>query len=860
MSSGDVISLQPGLYREIAPIVLDIDGVHIVAAPCGGSGEEVRIVSHTGGENGLICRASGCEIRGIKFEHSACGPGSRRATPDPNVPSSPADSVGCIRIEHGDLRVIHCSISSWSGFGVKVRPSPAMPCNCPGTRPLITTALGRTCVRTETAQYETCESDKCAYPPHPTPVLHQVTGTSCPHMEACTLAQCREVALLLMENSNATMMNCRLSHNKCAGIVLLEGAAGNLKGNTIAHNEKCGIVCAGRSSASIVCNAVLGGNGGGVWIRERSTVVLSENLIALSLKVSLQVSDESAPTVQSNRISNGCNGGIVVHGHARGRFSRNLISGHNKAGLGVTDSARPHFEHNSFVSNRAGGAIFTGNSNSGWHDNVCQGNLLFGIHVRGNASINVVGGSSALNSGPGIQLQESGHANVEEGRFYGNRRAGIIAVGHSTVKLSNCVLSNELLPCSSADSNEQQPAALPSGLALSWRADAGMQVASGPPDAVHEKDLNNQKIGAQVAADSRIELVRCRVHGHASGNVVVQGRSTCLMSDTCVDSATWAGVVLQGASRTQMSRVCVRDARAAGVLCMDQAVLEAENSEFVDGKGVGVLMAGSSDTRLVRNLIANHSGTGLVVKESANLNMLSNRISGNGMHGISLQGSSFVAASENAVFENEGAGIHSSGVSSAPCGPDTAMDGNGTPELVACANILVSAANAGSLAAVLDGPITGMLQGNILDSWQMTPLWHPDQDTHLENRDTSIFRVGPEHDAVANAPATAGSAHSGAMTADTPTASSPDNPPLAMPEAGGSLSAGTRSASAEGNLTLSRCEAVSLLRDELLPSDSYGPVPEQPVRGVVRMQDGAMALAVAVKDDSWENSRRDQHQ
>ena len=69
--------------------------------------------------------------------------------------------------------------------------------------------------------------------------------------------------MLLMDNSSATLRNCRLSRNKCAGIVLLDSAAGELHGNTIAHNEKCGIVCAGRSSASVVGNAVLGGNGTG---------------------------------------------------------------------------------------------------------------------------------------------------------------------------------------------------------------------------------------------------------------------------------------------------------------------------------------------------------------------------------------------------------------------------------------------------------------------------------------------------------------------------------------------------------------------------------------------------------------------
>jgi len=119
--SGDVISLQPGLYVERAPIVMECDGVHVVAAPCEGSGGEVRIVSHTEGQDGLICRANGCEIQGIQFEHSSCVPGSRRLSSSDNVPSTPADSMGCIRIECGDLRVIQCSISSWSGFGVKVR-------------------------------------------------------------------------------------------------------------------------------------------------------------------------------------------------------------------------------------------------------------------------------------------------------------------------------------------------------------------------------------------------------------------------------------------------------------------------------------------------------------------------------------------------------------------------------------------------------------------------------------------------------------------------------------------------------------------------------------------------------------------
>ncbi len=871
------------------------DGVHVVAAACEGSGGEVRIVSHTEGQDGLVCRANGCEIRGIELEHSSCAPGSGCLPSSDNVPSTPADSMGCIRVECGDLRVIQCSISSWSGFGVKVSPMPAHTCCLPSP-------AQEYCARMRVCRRRClCLTSWCALPLGRS--KYQVVGNSNPHIESCTMAHCREVAVLLMDNSSATLRSCRLSRNKCAGIVLLDSAAGDLHGNTIAHNEKCGIVCAGRSSASVVGNAVLGVNGGGVWIRESSLVSVRGNLIALSLKVSLQVSDDSTPTVEDNRISNGCNGGIVVHGRARGSFRNNLITGHNKAGLGVTDAARPRFEGNTFVNNRAGGAIFTGNSRSEWYNNVCQGNLLFGMHIRGNASIDAGGGACVANAGPGMQLQESGHALVQQASFHGNQRAGVIAVGNANVKLAQCVVSSEPPHTAGAQAaaSGQPPEPSAGHLPFFSRQEQAAPAAADPADAGRDAG-KTQKIGLQVAADARMELVSCRVEGHASGNIVVQGRSTCRMHDTVVANAPWAGIVLQGTSRTELSRVCVRDARSAGVLCMDQAVLEAENSEFVDCKGIGLLMAGSSDSRLVRNAISANSGTGLMIKESANVNMYSNRISNNGVHGVSLEGSCFVAASENAVFENEGAGIHATGVGWAPCSSSggvvgMASAGSGIPELVAVANILVSGAGSRSLAAVLDGPLTGVLHGNILDTWQTIALNEAQQeadheaDTALGDYAAQTAQVGDEQREVASphvAGSVGGSNESGvaagggnesgvaagggdesgvaagggdesgvaASATETP-ADSHDAADASVRTAPGesrhenvaSRGADSTSELALGNVVLPRCEVVSLLRDELVPSNGYGPLPEHDVRGAMRMLDGSLALLVTTKGE-----------
>ena len=97
-----------------------------------------------------------------------------------------------------------------------------------------------------------------------------------------------------------------------------------------------------------------------------------------------------------------------------------------------------------------------------------------------------------------------------------------------------------------------------------------------------------------MAGDAHLTLYSSRIEGHASGNVVVQGRSTCTMTNTVIARGTWAGIVLQGSSQTSLSKVRVLDLRSAGVLCMDKAVLTADRSEFVDGKGLGLLFAGSS--------------------------------------------------------------------------------------------------------------------------------------------------------------------------------------------------------------------------------------------------------------------------
>eukprot|EP00277_Geminigera_cryophila_P010807 CAMPEP_0179451718 /NCGR_PEP_ID=MMETSP0799-20121207/35795_1 /TAXON_ID=46947 /ORGANISM="Geminigera cryophila, Strain CCMP2564" /LENGTH=942 /DNA_ID=CAMNT_0021247303 /DNA_START=70 /DNA_END=2898 /DNA_ORIENTATION=- len=797
---GEVIRLQPGCYVQLAPIILARDGVHIIAAVedelAGGSAQDrtVTVVSHTKEHDCLVCYANGCEIRGIKMVHSSCAPRSKNATAESvSSTSTPADSArGCVRIETGDLRILQCSISSWSGYGIKVM------------------------------------------------------GSSHPLIESCSLSQCHEVAVLLMGTSRATLRGCHLSHNKCAGVVLLDEAKGQLTSNTIAHNEKCGIVCAGRSSAHVVGNAVLGGNGGGVWIRERSAVVLVENLIALSLKVSLQVSDDSTPVVQNNRISNGCNGGIVVHGCARGVFSDNVVSGHNKAGLGVTDSARPHFVRNSFFRNRAGGAIFTGKSRTDWNENIVEDNVLFGVHVRASASVLAVGGSISLNSGPGLQLQEYGHARVLHTCMHGNTRAGAIAVGHATLELSNCHVRSEA------------PQPLEGRNHTSRTEGDGASAA----EVAQTKIPTQQRIGVQIAGDARVEVASCEVHGHASGNVVVQGRSGCTITDTTITSGTWAGIVLQGSSHTVMSRVCVRDGRSAGVLAMDNAVLTGSNNKFIDGKGVGLLMAGSSRALLARNAIVGNAGTGLMIKERAIVDMRQNRISGNGVHGVTLQGPCSVTASENALFENEGAGIHSLGVICEPSAQDAA-DGNGggVPELFAIANVLLSSSNPSSVAAAVEGPIKGLMHGNILDSQQIMPCENLDrnqvendahQDSNNEQEQDDYDQLQIEQAEHVEAPAVFAAAHrntrptNGSIAFLLSELDTPENDTSKDSPQAPRVDAETEEHEVFGdNVTVSRAELVALLRNTLLPRDCYGPAPREAVQAMT-MPDGSISLVVAL--------------
>jgi hypothetical protein len=132
--TGDVIRLQPGVYVQTTPIVLACDGVHIVAEGCDETGEgskrpQVRVLSHTQGQDSLVSYARGCEIRGIRFEHTSCLPKTRDTTSERTSTTRsrpPADSTGCMKIESGDLRILACSISNCSGYGIKV--SHCLPC------------------------------------------------------------------------------------------------------------------------------------------------------------------------------------------------------------------------------------------------------------------------------------------------------------------------------------------------------------------------------------------------------------------------------------------------------------------------------------------------------------------------------------------------------------------------------------------------------------------------------------------------------------------------------------------------------------------------------------------------------------
>ena len=131
--SGDVITLQPGSYAQNSPIVLEHDGVTIVAARYDEIKQgvarpaQVIIISHTHGQDSVVCRARACEVRGIVFEHFSCSPRSGDAH---SKSDTPPHLNGCIKIESGDVHIVHCSITSQSGYGIKVslpRPFHQMP-------------------------------------------------------------------------------------------------------------------------------------------------------------------------------------------------------------------------------------------------------------------------------------------------------------------------------------------------------------------------------------------------------------------------------------------------------------------------------------------------------------------------------------------------------------------------------------------------------------------------------------------------------------------------------------------------------------------------------------------------------------
>jgi hypothetical protein len=112
---------------------LEHDGVTIVAARYDEIKQgvarpaQVIIISHTHGQDSVVCRARACEVRGIVFEHFSCSPRSGDAH---SKSDTPPHLNGCIKIESGDVHIVHCSITSQSGYGIKVslpRPFHQMP-------------------------------------------------------------------------------------------------------------------------------------------------------------------------------------------------------------------------------------------------------------------------------------------------------------------------------------------------------------------------------------------------------------------------------------------------------------------------------------------------------------------------------------------------------------------------------------------------------------------------------------------------------------------------------------------------------------------------------------------------------------
>lgn len=478
--AGDVISIQPGTYRE--SVVLHRDVTLSAAGPAGA----VRIESSA--EPAIQMTAESAALSGIVVVHS--GP-----------------ETSAIDVPSGRLRLDECTVEAESAAAVFVRGQAEVLAHActfvnPGGAGLIAVERGGG------------SFDKCTWREMKNSAVVFRTAAT-PLLLDCTITDVNASAVLAAERSRGTVRDCRIVRAGNPAVVIESGSTLQVTGTSIVET-----------------------GGVGVLVASGATPLLEDCSIDDATAQGIVLMQQAAPEMRRVKVRRPVGYGIHVLEGSAGAFIECEVSGANDVGVFVGES---HTEFNELRVEGSGGTgiLVSDSANPSFSDIQIQASGGCGIEVRGGASPRLIGAVIAASAADGVLVTERGSLSAEDLAVTGSEVVGVRAIdgGHLDfrgVTVSGSAEVNILVTDSEAALH---------GCDLSGAGQQGMLISSGSSvELTQTRAAASEGSGIEWAAGTTGSMSQCEASGNGGDGVVVASTEPINIRECLFESNGGAGL------------------------------------------------------------------------------------------------------------------------------------------------------------------------------------------------------------------------------------------------------------------------------------------------------------------------------
>ncbi|MBB5159981.1 right-handed parallel beta-helix repeat-containing protein [Saccharopolyspora phatthalungensis] len=479
-SAGDVISIQPGTYRE--SVVLHRDVTLSAAGPPGA----VRIES--GGDPTIRMTTESAALSGIVVVHEG-------------------SETSAIDVPIGRLRLDECTVEAQSAAALFVRGQAELLAHaCTFINPA---GAGIIVVDRGGGNF-----DQCTLREMKNSAVVVRTGAD-PQFVGCTITDVSGSAVLAAQRSRGTVRNCRIARAGNPALVIESGSTLHVSGTTISE-----------------------GNGAGVLVAATAAPVLEDCQIDDSAAQGIVLMQQAAAEMRRIRVRRPAGYGIHVLEGAAGTVTDCEISGAGDVGVWISESSTV-FNGLRIEDSAGTGILVRDSATPSFSDVQVQRAGGYGLEVRAGGSPKLAGALINAAASDGVLVTEQGRLSVEDLSVTGSEAAGVRAVDGGYLDLNGVTVSDSgEINVLVADSE----AAL-HGCDLSGAGQQGMLVSGGSSvELTQIRASTSEGSGIEWAAGTTGTMSQCEASNNGGDGLVVASTAPLTIRDCLLEANGGAGM------------------------------------------------------------------------------------------------------------------------------------------------------------------------------------------------------------------------------------------------------------------------------------------------------------------------------